>query len=303
MALLFDKVALVTGASRGVGYAAAKKLCEKFPGATIYLTTKNMEITPALNKAMKEDFAVSSDHCEYLHLDVTNTENIAEVEELIKSRHETLDILVNNAGVYMVPDSSSTEVFGNQAKVILGTNYWGLKNVINGLKNIFTPGARLVNMSSHLGHLSMINGEAKQSLNLREMLADPQLTEASLDVLVNDFERLAAEGGWVAAGWPGDAYIVSKVAVNAYTKVLQRKFDEEGNGVIVNSIHPGTKHSKIHQTSYVSLEDGAYAVANCACVPDKGFKGAILWHNLAPIVWEDAVNRPSLINNPSQKYN
>ena len=32
MSLLFDKVALVTGASRGVGYAAARKLCEKFPG-------------------------------------------------------------------------------------------------------------------------------------------------------------------------------------------------------------------------------------------------------------------------------
>ena len=93
------------------------------------------------------------------------------------------------------------------------------------------------------------------------------------------------------------------MAVNAYTKVLQRKFDEEGNGVIVNSIHPGTKHSKIHQTGYVSLEDGAYAVANCACVPDKGFKGAILWYNLAPIVWEDAVHRPSLINNPAQKLN
>ena len=31
-ALLFDKVALITGASRGVGYAAARKLCEKFPG-------------------------------------------------------------------------------------------------------------------------------------------------------------------------------------------------------------------------------------------------------------------------------
>jgi len=303
MALLFDKVALITGASRGVGYAAAKKLCEKFPGATIYLTTKSMEITPALNKAMKEDFAVSSDHCEYLHLDVTNTDNIAEVQEMIKSRHDTLDILVNNAGVYMVPDTSTTEAFGNQANVILGTNYWGLKNVIGGLQNIFTPGARVVNMSSHLGHLSMINGEAKQSLNLRQMLADPELTETSLDGLVKQFETLAMEGGWVAAGWPGDAYIVSKVAVNAYTKVLQRRFDEEGNGNIVNSIHPGTKHSKIHQTSYVSLEDGAYAVANCACVPDKGFKGAILWHNLAPIVWEDAVHRPSLINNASQNLN
>ena len=37
MNLLFDKVALVTGASRGVGYAAARKLCEKFPGNQSYM--------------------------------------------------------------------------------------------------------------------------------------------------------------------------------------------------------------------------------------------------------------------------
>ena len=48
--LLFDKVALITGASRGVGYAAARKLCEKFPGATIYLATKNQNITPELRR-------------------------------------------------------------------------------------------------------------------------------------------------------------------------------------------------------------------------------------------------------------
>jgi len=303
MVLLFDKVALITGASRGVGYAAAKKLCEKFPGATIYLTTKTMTVDPALNKMMQEDFAVSSHHCEYIHLDVTNADNIAEVHEMIKTRHDTLDILVNNAGIYMNPDISSPEAFGQQATSILGTNYWGLKNVINGLQDIFTPGARLVNMSSHLGHLSMINGEAKHSLHLREMLADPELTEKTLDEMMKKFETLAGQGGWVGAGWPNCAYTVSKVAVNAYTKILQRRFDEEGNGVVVNSIHPGTKHSKIHQASNISMEDGAYAVANCACVPDKGgFKGSILWHNMTPILWEDGVHKPSLVNNASQNH-
>jgi len=303
MVLLFDKVALITGASRGVGYAAAKKLCEKFPGATIYLTTKTMTVDPALNKMMQEDFAVSSHHCEYIHLDVNNTDNIAEVQEMIKTRHDTLDILINNAGIYLNPDISSPEAFGQQASSILGTNYWGLKNVINGLQDIFTPGARLVNMSSHLGHLSMINGEAKHSLHLREMLADPQLTEKSLDGMMKQFETLAGQGGWVGAGWPNCAYTVSKVAVNAYTKILQRRFDEEGNGVVVNSIHPGTKHSKIHQASNISMEDGAYAVANCACVPDKGgFKGSILWHNMTPILWEDGVHKPSLVNNASQNH-
>ena len=211
MALLFDKVALITGASRGVGYAAAKKLCEKFPGATIYLTTKNLEITPALNKKMRDDFAGASDHCEYLHLDVANTENIAQIQEMIRSRHETLDILINNAGVYSKPDFSSPKVFGSQATSIIGTNYWGLKNVINGLRDIFTPGARIVNMSSHLGHLSLINGEVKQSQALRELFADPNLSEKKLDSMMREFVTAANAGGWVEAGWPNCAYTVSKV--------------------------------------------------------------------------------------------
>jgi len=303
MALLFDKVAIITGASRGVGYASAKKLCEKFPGATIYLTTKNMEITPAINQKLREDLGASSEHCEYIHLDVTNTDNIAEVQEMIRSRHETLDILINNAGIYMKPDTSSPDVFGKQASAILGTNYWGLKNIIHGLQDIFTPGARVVNMSSHLGHLSMINGEAKKALILRETLADPDLPEKTLDGLMKNFTLMAGKGTWTGEGWPNCAYTVSKVAVNAYTRILQKRYDQEGNGVVVNSIHPGTKHSKIHVASAITMEDGAYAVANCACVPDKGLKGEILWHNLTPIVWEDAVNRPSLVNSAAQSFN
>jgi len=84
MSLLFDKVALVTGASRGVGYAAAKKLCEKFPGATIYLATKNQEISPEMNKKMREDFPDSSEHCEYIKMDVSDKKTIENMKELIR---------------------------------------------------------------------------------------------------------------------------------------------------------------------------------------------------------------------------
>ena len=172
-----------------------------------------------------------------------------------------------------------------------GTNYWGLKKVINSMRNIFTPGARVVNTSSHLGHLSLINGEAKKSLHLREQLADPNIPEKSLDTLMTQFMNLAKQGGWEAEGWPNCAYTASKVGVNVYTRsvfisiklcvflliiqtrfesaytvlmyfvltinvvrILQRQFDEEGNGVVVNSIHPGTKHSKIQQQSVIPLE-------------------------------------------------
>ena len=48
------------------------------------------------------------------------------------------------------------------------------------MRDILTPGARLVNTSSHLGHLSLINGEAKKSMHLREVLADPNIEEKKL---------------------------------------------------------------------------------------------------------------------------
>ena len=82
--LLFDKVALITGASRGVGYAAARKLCEKFPGATIYLATKNQDITPELNRKMQEDFPGASEHCEYVNLDVRDEESVEKVRDMIR---------------------------------------------------------------------------------------------------------------------------------------------------------------------------------------------------------------------------
>jgi len=222
--------------------------------------------------------------------------------DVTRQRHETLDILVNNAGRYEKPDTS-TPAFGEQTDVILNTNYWGLKNVINGMMDIFTPGARIVNVSSHLGHLSLINGEAKKSEILREMLADPAITEKTLDGLMTQFQSLAKVGGWGSEGWPDCPYTVSKVAVNVYTRILQREFDLDGRGIIVNSIHPGTKHSKILQQSVIPMEDGAYAIANCCCVPDKGIKGQILWHNLQPVQWEEAVNRPSLLNSAAFKHN
>ena len=46
-----------------------------------------------------------------------------------RSRHDTLDILINNAGRYEVPDISSPSKFSEQADLIVGTNYWGLKKV------------------------------------------------------------------------------------------------------------------------------------------------------------------------------
>jgi hypothetical protein len=46
-----------------------------------------------------------------------------------------------------------------------------------------------------------------------------------------------------------------KVFVNAYTKVLQRAYQKQGRSILVNSIYPGTKHSKIPQVLYRVCSD------------------------------------------------
>ena len=71
---------------------------------------------------------------------------------------------------------------------------------------------------------------------------------------MTEFKELANTGEWEANGWPNCAYTVSKVGVNVYTRILQRQFIAEGKGNVVNSIHPGTKHSKIQQQSVIPLE-------------------------------------------------
>ena len=64
------KVALITGASHGVGFAAAKKIVSSFPHSPVYLTTKNQQITDSLNTAMRDHFGYRSSSCRYIHLDI-----------------------------------------------------------------------------------------------------------------------------------------------------------------------------------------------------------------------------------------
>jgi gluconate 5-dehydrogenase len=85
---LKGRVALVTGASRGLGFAMAKALKEQ--GATVILNSRNAdEIAKAADKIGAESLA----------FDVTDAKVSREALEEIERRHGHLDILVNNAGM------------------------------------------------------------------------------------------------------------------------------------------------------------------------------------------------------------
>ena len=124
----------------------------------------------------------------------------------------------------------------------LETNYWGLKNVVNAFIPKLSENARIVNMSSNFSMLKMIPGREIRSIlgffliiinvfNLKYFsTGKSDLSEKDLDELMMEYQRRSTEfnDDFAELGWPRCAYTVSKVAVNAYTRILQRFFEQNG---------------------------------------------------------------------------
>lgn len=90
---LSGQVALVTGASQGIGRAIAGTLAAN--GATVGLVARSADKL----KAVAEEITAAGGNAEVLPCDVSQPEAIEQVIADVMGRHERLDILVNNAGV------------------------------------------------------------------------------------------------------------------------------------------------------------------------------------------------------------
>jgi len=153
----------------------------------------------------------------------------------------------------------------------LQTNYYGTKHVIEALLPLLQASSdgRIVNVSSEWGLLRLINNEElKQELNDVEKLTEARLDEV-LDTFLNDFKA----GELEARGWPEhfSAYKVSKVTMNAYSRILARRHPE----LRVNCAHPGYVDTDmtIH-SGPLTPEEGAANVVKVALLPEAGVTGA-----------------------------
>lgn len=88
-----DRIALITGASRGIGAAAAKRLAKE--GAQVILVARNGEGLKATDDAIR----AAGGSATLVQLDLTDSEKIDELAAHIAKRFGKLDILVGNAGI------------------------------------------------------------------------------------------------------------------------------------------------------------------------------------------------------------
>jgi len=280
------KIAVVTGANKGIGFAIMKELCAKFDGL-VYLTARDEGRGQAAVEELKKLGLSACFH----QLDIDNAASIKQFTEYIKNKYGGLDVLVNNAAIAY--KNAATEPFGEQAENTIRVNLFGTLALCRSLFPLLRPHARVSTVSSSAGHLSRICGDEPAASELRKKFASPTLTEDELCDLMNQFVEKAKDGTWKAAGWPGSTYVVSKVGVSALTRIQQRAFNADPRAdLVVNCSHLG--YVDTDMTSHkgpLTIEEGAVAPSYLALLPPNITepKGAYLWYKKQVVDW---VNGP-----------
>ncbi len=148
------RIALVTGANKGIGLEIARQLAET--GVFVLIGARDA----ARASAAVADLASRGLRAEAIPIDLNDSESITAAAEMIRSRHGRLDILVNNAGIVHAEDGPPTAASAGAARQIMETNFIGTLQVTQAMLPLLrlSPAGRIVNLSSSLGSLT-VNGD------------------------------------------------------------------------------------------------------------------------------------------------
>ena len=238
-----NKIALVTGATRGIGYETVRQLATQ--GVHVLLAGRDR--TKAVEAALK--LQAEGLPVEAVALDVTKSASIAAAADEIEKRHGRLDILVNNAGIARDDSSRPRSQQSLQTwRETFDTNLFGLIETTQALLPLLrkAPVARIVNVSSALG-----------SLGLTSDISTPYSTV------------------------PVPAYNVSKSAVNAWTVQLAHELRD--SSIKVNTVHPGYVKTDMNKgEGELEIAQGAETSVQMALIGADGpngsfqYRGAVL---------------------------
>ena len=149
------------------------------------------------------------------------------VDALARHLAGGFDILVNNAGVSF--QGFDAEI----ARKTLDVNFYGAMRTTDRLLSAMRRDGRIVMVSSGMGELSAVSPELRG--RLRKSTPHAGRTQRLCDSFVRD----VAAGTHAENGWPSSAYRVSKIALNAFTRLLARELASDPRRILVNAVCPG----------------------------------------------------------------
>jgi len=233
-----DKIALVTGANRGIGFETARQLAKQGVHVIVAARERDKAVAAAL-RLQTQGLSV-----EALKLDVTGSSSITAAVQEVGQKHGRLDILVNNAGIIAgsgdaAPSNQPLEVW----RRVFDTNLFGLVETTLAFLPLLrrSKAGRIVNVSSILGSMA-----AHQT-----------------------------PGSPIYGFLSVPAYSASKAAVNSFT--VQLAVELKDTPIKVNAIHPGyVKTDMNHGGGELDIPEGAKTSVAMALLPDDGPSGSFV---------------------------
>ena len=228
-----NKVALITGANKGIGLEIARRLAQA--GVSVIIGVRDF----ARAKAAVEDLSSQGLKAQSVMIDLNDHASIAAAAETIRAEHGRLDILVNNAGIVDPADGPPSTSSAEAARRIIDTNFVGTLAVTQAMLPLLrqSPAARIVNLSSSLGSLTL-NG-------------DPTSTYYSQRFI---------------------GYNASKAALNMLTVQLAEELRD--TSIVVNSVSPGfVKTALTGHTGSMTPEEGAKLPVEYALLGEDAVSG------------------------------
>ena len=146
------KIALVTGANKGIGLEVVRQLAQN--GFFVYLGCRSLENGSAAIKKLKDDGIYN---VEAVQLNVTDQGSVSAARATIGKKTEVLDVLINNAGISGGFPQSALNATIDQFKTVYETNVFGVVSVTQAFIDLLkrSPEPRIVNVSSAMGSLSL----------------------------------------------------------------------------------------------------------------------------------------------------
>jgi NAD(P)-dependent dehydrogenase (short-subunit alcohol dehydrogenase family) len=240
------KIALVTGANKGIGLETARQLAQQ-KNITVLLGSRDL----AKGEAAARELGKGGLDVRALEIDVNESTSVQKAVAQVKRDFGRLDILINNAGV-LVDDYNKkvSEQSLDTWRATFETNVFGLVTTTQAFLPLLreSDAGRIVNVSSILGSITY---------------------HATPGSPVYDFKV--------------PAYNVSKAAVNAYT--VQLAYELKDSKIKVNAAHPGWVKTDLGgDGATMEIPDGAKTSVALATIGADGPNGAFL-HMGEPIPW------------------
>ncbi len=190
------RIALVTGANKGIGRSVAEGLAES--GITVLVGARDPERGAAA--------AAKIEGASAIRLDVTDPAGVAAAAEAIGARFGRLDILVNNAGIggdrtAQAPGTARLDGI----REVFETNLFGVVTVTEAMLPLLrrSAGARIVNVSSGTSSMAWMTDSTHYLSRMPASLGYP-VSKAALNMLTVQYAKaLAGDGILVNAIAPG----------------------------------------------------------------------------------------------------